>query len=156
LTRCEQPENTAHQKMTGRRMSHCPNCGTVRRQRTRRNFEAIVVVMAKFVGHSRDVRFRAKFANLQQIPNRQHVDNQNIGFCRDVESSNIRGIVQRSAFSGASKGTCKKRSWQSATPAVERCLGDSTPFPRRLEADDRERRQGGDLANALRPLNAEH
>ena len=25
----------------------------------------------------------------------------------------------------------------------------------RFEADDRERRQGGDLANALRPLNAE-
>ena len=28
------------------------------------------------------------------------------------------------------------------------------PFPRRFEAEDRERRQGGDLANFLHPLNA--
>ena len=125
MTRCAQPENTAHQKMTGRRMSHCPNCGTVRRRRTRRNFEAIVVVMAEFVGHGRDGQISSQvlICSKYRIGNMSRTKTSHF-----AGRSKVQGIVQRSSsIRGAlpRKVRAKKRSWQAATLAVERCLGDS-------------------------------
>jgi hypothetical protein len=59
--------------MIGRQMSACLNCGIARRQQTKTNLWAIVVVMAKLGGYSRNDQILSQAYLLAQISGRQQV-----------------------------------------------------------------------------------
>jgi hypothetical protein len=96
------------------------------------------------------VRFRAKFTNLQQYLRRSAAhcleryvqksdhDSRPRPLSNDVLETRESYLSRHNILNARSIGQTQRR-----------------PFPRRSEAEDRERRQGGDLANFLRPLNAE-